>query len=208
MSDIKTLSIDIETFSDVDLNKSGVYRYAESDNFDILLFGYSINGGSVIVIDLTAGEQIPEDVLSAITDENVIKWAFNAAFERICLSYWLRRRYPQYFESYSIPEDSVCNYLNPQSWHCSMIWSAYLGLPLSLAGAGAALGLEEQKMKEGKELIRYFCIPCKPTKSNGGRTRNMPADDPEKWSTFKSYNKRDVEVEMSIQKRLHNYPVP
>lgn len=208
MSDIKTLSIDIETFSDVDLNKSGVYRYAESDNFDILLFGYSINGGSVIVIDLTAGEQIPEDVLSAITDENVIKWAFNAAFERICLSYWLRRRYPQYFESYSIPEDSVCNYLNPQSWHCSMIWSAYLGLPLSLAGAGAALGLEEQKMKEGKELIRYFCIPCKPTKSYGGRTRNMPADDPEKWSTFKSYNKRDVEVEMSIQKRLHNYPVP
>ena len=116
MSDIKTLSIDIETFSDVDLNKSGVYRYAESDNFDILLFGYSINGGSVIVIDLTAGEQVPENVLSAITDENVIKWAFNAAFERICLSYWLKRNYPQYFESYSIPEDSVCNYLNPESW--------------------------------------------------------------------------------------------
>ena len=208
MSDIKTLSIDIETYSDVDLNKSGVYRYAESNNFDILLFGYSINGGSVIVIDLTAGEQVPEEVLSAITDEDVIKWAFNAAFERICLSYWLRRHYPQYFESYSIPEDSVCNYLNPDSWRCSMIWSAYLGLPLSLAGAGAALGLEEQKMKEGKELIRYFCVPCKPTKSNGGRTRNMPTDDPEKWSTFKSYNKRDVEVEMSIQKRLQNYPVP
>lgn len=208
MSDIKTLSIDIETYSDVDLNKSGVYRYAESDNFDILLFGYSINGGSVIVIDLTAGEQVPENVLSAITEENVIKWAFNAAFERICLSYWLKRHYPQYFESYSIPEDSVCNYLNPESWRCSMIWAAYLGLPLSLAGAGAALGLEEQKMKEGKELIRYFCVPCKPTKSDGGRTRNMPSDDPEKWSTFKSYNKRDVEVEMSIQKRLHNYPVP
>ena len=208
MSDIKTLSIDIETYSDVDLNKSGVYRYAESNNFDMLLFGYSINGGSVIVIDLTAGEQVPEEVLSAITDEDVIKWAFNAAFERICLSYWLRRHYPQYFESYSIPEDSVCNYLNPDSWRCSMIWSAYLGLPLSLAGAGAALGLEEQKMKEGKELIRYFCVPCKPTKSNGGRTRNMPTDDPEKWSTFKSYNKRDVEVEMSIQKRLQNYPVP
>ena len=205
---MKTISIDIETYSDVDLNKCGAYRYAESDAFEILLFGYAVDGGTIHVIDLTAGEKIPDEILKALTDESIIKWAFNASFERVCLSCWLRRHYPEYFSSYSIPEDSVGNYLDPSSWHCSMIWSAYMGLPLSLAGAGAVLGLEEQKMKEGKDLIRYFCVPCKPTKANGGRTRNMPEDAPDKWEVFKSYNRRDVEVEISIQKRLQNYPVP
>ena len=208
MSAIKTLSIDIETFSDVDLNKCGVYRYAESDAFEILLFGYAINGEDVQVIDLTAGEMIPEEILAAIPDETVTKWAYNASFERVCLSYWLCRHHPEYFSGYSIPEDTVGAYLDPASWKCSMIWSAYLGLPLSLAGAGAVLGLTEQKMKEGRDLIRYFCVPCKETKANGGRTRNLPEHAPEKWELFKAYNKRDVEVEMSIQKRLHSYPVP
>lgn len=208
MSEINTISIDLETFSDIDLSKCGVYRYAESPKFEILLFGYAINGGDVQVIDFTAGEKIPEKILIALTDEHVIKWAFNASFERVCLSYWLQRYYPQYFTGYSIAEDPASRYLNPSSWHCSMIWAAYMGLPLSLAGAGAVLGLEEQKMTEGKDLIRYFCVPCKPTKTNGGRIRNLPTDAPDKWSIFKSYNKRDVEVEMNIQRRLHNYPVP
>jgi len=208
MSEIKMLSIDLETYSDVNLNKSGVYRYAESDAFEILLFGVSVNNGPVTVYDLASGDQVPEEIIAAVADETVIKWAFNASFERICLSTWLRKKYPEYFHSYSIPKDSVGNYLNPVSWRCSMIWSAYLGLPLSLAGAGAVLGLEQQKMKEGKDLIRYFCVPCKPTKANGGRTRNLPADAPDKWAVFKSYNKRDVEVEMSIKNRIKNYPVP
>lgn len=205
---IHTLSIDIETFSDADLSKCGVYKSAESDAFEILLFGYAVNEGSVSVVDLANGEEIPEDVLAALSDPDVTKWAFNASFERICLSHWLLKHRPEYFTGYSITEDTAGAYLDPSSWKCSMIWSAYLGLPLSLAGAGAVLGLEEQKLTEGKDLIRYFCVPCKPTKANGGRTRNLPFHDREKWSRFKYYNQRDVEVEMSIQKRLAKYPVP
>lgn len=204
---IKKLSIDLETYSSVPI-KYGVYPYAESPDAEILLFGYSINDEPVIVVDVANGEEIPAYILKALTDDSVIKWAFNASFERIFLSYWLKRNYPEYFESYSIPEDSVGNYLNPSSWRCSMIWSAYMGLPLSLEGVGAVLGLEEQKLKEGKDLIRYFCVPCKPTKVNGGRTRNMPSDAPDKWELFKKYNKRDVEVEMSIQQKLSRFPVP
>ena len=185
-----------------------MYPYAESTDAEILLFGYSINDEPVIVVDVANGEKIPDYILKALTDDSVIKWAFNASFERIFLSYWLKRNYPEYFESYSIPEDSVGNYLNPSSWRCSMIWSAYMGLPLSLEGVGAVLGLEDQKLKEGKDLIRYFCVPCKPTKVNGGRTRNMPSDAPDKWELFKKYNKRDVEVEMSIQQKLSRFPVP
>lgn len=204
---IKKLSIDLETYSSVPI-KYGVYPYAESPDAEILLFGYSINDEPVIVVDVANGEEIPEYILKALTDDSIIKWAFNASFERIFLSYWLKRNYPEYFESYSIPEDSVGNYLAPSSWRCSMIWSAYMGLPLSLEGVGAVLGLEEQKLKEGKDLIRYFCVPCKPTKVNGGRTRNMPSDAPDKWELFKKYNKRDVEVEMSIQQKLSRFPVP
>jgi DNA polymerase len=205
---MKSLSIDLETFSDVDLNKSGVYRYTESPAFEILLFGFARDDDPVTVLDLTAGDTVPEDVLDALTDETVTKWAFNASFERICLSAYLRKYYPERFVTYSIPEDSVRNYLDPASWRCSMIWSAYLGLPLSLKGVGEALDLEEQKMAEGKELLRYFCTPCKPTKANGGRTRNLPSDAPDKWEVFKKYNRRDVEVEMSIKKHLRNFPVP
>lgn len=206
--DIKEMSIDLETYSDVDIKKSGVYKYAESDNFEILLFAVSINSRPVTVYDLASGDVLPEDILDAIADESVIKWAFNASFERICISSWLRKNHPEHFVSYSIPEDTVGNYLNPISWRCTMVWSAYMGLPLSLEGVGAVLGLEEQKMKEGKDLIRYFCTPCKPTKSNGGRTRNLPSDAPEKWKQFKSYNARDVEVEMAIKQRLAKFPVP
>ncbi|WP_347472943.1 DNA polymerase [Clostridium kluyveri] len=205
---MKTISIDIETFSDVNLQKSGVYKYVQSSMFKILLFGYSINGSDVIIVDLAQGETIPVDIIMALTDGTIIKWAFNAQFERICLSAYLKKYYPQYFYSYSIPEDTVGDYLDPRSWRCSMIWSAYMGLPLSLAGVGAVLGLEEQKLKEGKELIRYFCVPCKPTKTNGGRIRNLPHHDMAKWSSFISYNKRDVEVEMSIQVKLEKFPVP
>ena len=194
MDKIKTLSIDLETFSDVDLAKCGVYKYAESPAFEILLFGVSVNGGDVVVYDLAQGEKIPEEILAALTDRSVIKWAFNATFERVCLSKYL-----------GLP---VGEYLDPQSWRCSMIWSAYMGLPLSLAGAGTVLGLPEQKLKEGKELIKYFCVPCAPTKTNGGRTRNLPTHDMAKWAQFKAYNKRDVEVEMSIQDKLRKFPVP
>ena len=208
MEKIKTLSLDLETYSSVSLKKAGVYPYAESPDFEILLFGYSVNGGPVQVVDIACGEQIPEPVLSALTDDTVIKWAFNASFERICLSYWLQRHHPEHFKSYSIPEDSVRKYLNPESWRCSMVWSAYMGLPLSLEGVGALLKLDDQKLSEGKDLIRYFCGPCAPTKSNGGRTRNLPEHAPEKWSLFKKYNQRDVEVEMAIHQRLRRYPVP
>lgn len=208
MGKIKTLSIDIESYSDVDLQKCGVYKYAQSPNFEILLFGVSVNGGEVMVYDLAQGEELPMDIIMALTDDTVAKWAFNAAFERVCLSMWLQRNYPKCFCSYSIKEDTVGDYLDPSAWKCSMIWSAYMGLPLSLAGSGAVLGLEEQKLKEGKDLIRYFCVPCKPTKINGGRTRNLPEHDMEKWNLFEFYNKRDVEVEMSIQDRLKKYPVP
>lgn len=204
---IKKLSIDLETYSSVPI-KYGVYPYAESPDAELLLFVYSINDEPAIVVDLTSGETIPDYVLQALTDDSVVKWAFNASFERIFLSYWLKRNHPKYFKSYSIPEDSVGNYLNPSAWKCSMIWSAYMGLPLSLEGVCAVLGLEQQKLKEGKDLIRYFCVPCKATKFNGGRTRNMPSDVPEKWELFKKYNKRDVEVEMSIQQRLSRFPVP
>ncbi len=205
---IKTLSIDIETFSDTDLNKCGVYKYAESDAFEILLFGYAANGGSVSVIDLTAGEEIPQEILAALSDPDVIKWAFNASFERVCLSNWLLKNRPEHFTGYSTSGDPAGAFLNPSSWRCSMIWAAYLGLPLSLAGAGAVLGLKEQKLAEGNNLLKYFCVPCKPTKANSGRTRNLPQHDTENWNLFKNYNKRDVEVEMSIQKRLAKYPVP
>ena len=205
---IKEMSIDLETFSDVDISKCGVYKYAESDNFEILLFGVSVNGEPVQVYDLACGDVIPKEILVALSDETVIKWAFNASFERICLSCWLKKHYPEYFLGYSIPEDPASKYLNPASWKCTMVWSAYLGLPLSLASVGAVLGLEEQKIKEGKDLIRYFCSPCKATKSNGARTRNLPEHDIEKWKLFKTYNLRDVEVEMSIQKRLQNFQVP
>lgn len=208
MNEIKTISIDIETYSDIDLSKCGVYKYSESDYFEILLFGYSINHGETKVVDLAEGETIPLEIIKALVDDKVIKWAYNANFERVCLSRYLYRYYPDYFTSYSIDEDTVNAFLNPSSWRCSMVWSAYLGLPLSLAGVGSVLGLEEQKLKEGKDLIRYFCVPCNPTKTNGGRTRNLPVHDKDKWELFKKYNKRDVEVEISIQKRLQSYPVP
>lgn len=205
---IHTLSIDLETFSDVDLKKCGVYKYAESPDFEILLFGVSVDGGEVIVYDLTSGDTVPEEIIKALSDDSVIKWAYNASFERICLSVWLRRNYPQYFSSYSIEEDTVRNYLDPSSWRCSLVWGAYMGLPLSLEGIGKVLKLENQKMAEGKALIRYFCVPCKPTKANGGRMRNLPEHDPVKWSTFIAYNKRDVETEMAIQQKLSKFPVP
>ncbi len=205
---MNSISIDIETFSSNDLSKCGVYKYVEAPDFDILLFGYAVDGGEVIVVDLAAGEGIPVEILDALADENITKWAFNSNFERVCLSEWLRRNHPEYFASYSVDGDTVGNYLNPRGWKCSMIWSAFMGLPLSLAGVGAVLGLEEQKLKEGKDLIRYFCVPCKATKSNGGRTRNLPEHDEDKWNLFKFYNQRDVEVEQSIQKKLVKYPVP
>lgn len=208
MDKIKELSIDLETFSDVDLKKCGVYRYAESPNFEILLFAYSVNNGPVEVVDLAQGEVVPKGILSALTDDTVIKWAYNASFERVCLSYWLRKHHPNYFSSYSIAEDTVGNYLDPTAWRCSRIWGAYFGLPLSLEGIGAVLKLTDQKMKEGKDLIKYFCCPCKPNKSNGGRTRNLPEHDLEKWSVFKSYNKRDVEVELQIKEKLAKFTVP
>lgn len=208
MAEIKYMSCDIETYSDIDLKKCGMYKYAESPNFEILLFAYSINGGEVIVIDLANGEKVPPEVISALSDKSVTKWAFNAAFERVCLSEWLRRNHPEQFNGYSTNDDTIGNYLDPSSWRCSMIWSAYLGLPLSLEGVGAVLGLPEQKLKEGKDLIRYFCVPCKPTKSNGGRTRNLPMHDLTKWNTFLSYNRRDVEVELSIQNKLAKHPIP
>ncbi len=208
MEKINTLGLDLETFSDVDLSKCGVYKYAESPLFEILLFGVSVNGGEVHVYDLAQGEKVPLEIIQALTDKSVTKWAFNASFERVCLSVWLKRFYPEYFKSYGSTEDAVGGYLDPVSWHCSMVWSAYMGLPLSLAGAGTVLGLQEQKLKEGKDLIKYFCMPCKPTDSNGGRTRNLPEHDREKWELFKAYNKRDVEVEMSIKEKLKKYPVP
>lgn len=191
---MQTLSIDLETYSDQPLAKTGVYRYVESSDFEILLFAYSVDGGSVQQIDLACGEKIPSEILCALEDDKVTKWAFNANFERICLSRFLG--YP------------TGDYLEPDSWKCSMVWAAYMGLPLSLEGVGAVLGLEKQKLTEGKDLIKYFCQPCAPTKSNGQRTRNLPEHAPDKWLAFKRYNVRDVETEMSIQARLSKYPVP
>ena len=208
MEKIESISIDIETYSDRDLKKCGVYKYAESPNAELLLFGYSINNGPVTVIDVAQGEEVPEYILKALTDDRITKWAYNASFERIFLSVWLKRNYPQYFVSYSIDEDTVSNYLDPSAWRCSLVWGAVMGLPLSLKGIGAVLKLDEQKMSEGSDLIRYFCVPCKPTKSNGGRTRNLPEHAPEKWATFVAYNRRDVEVELSIKEKLKNFPVP
>lgn len=208
MDEIKTLSIDLETYSDVDIGKAGAYKYAESPAFEILLFAVSVNSGEVTVYDLTCGDVIPDKILQALSDNSITKYAFNASFERICLSVYLRRCYPQYFVSYSTSEDSVGNYLDPEGWRCTLVWSAYNGLPLSLANVGKVLNLDEQKMSEGKELIRFFCSPCKPTKSNGGRTRNLPEHAPDKWTLFKKYNQRDVEVELQIQDRLKKYPVP
>ena len=205
---MKTISIDVESYSGNDLGKCGVYKYVQHPDFDILLFGYAVDGGAVRVVDLASGETLPEEVLAALSDETVTKWAFNSNFERVCLSEWLRRNHPEHFRSYNDEGDTVGAYLDPHGWKCSMIWSAYMGLSLSLAGAGAVLGLEEQKLKEGKDLIRYFCVPCKATKANGGRSRNLPEHDREKWKRFKSYNQRDVEVEMSIQEKLRNFPVP
>ena len=191
---MKTISIDIETFSSVDLTKSGVYRYTESPDFEVMLFGYSVDGGAVSVVDLAMGEKIPPAILSALKDETIIKYAFNANFERICLSRMLGYE--------------TGTYLDPSSWHCTMIWSAYMGLPLSLQGCGTVLNLDKQKLTEGKDLIKYFCVPCQPTKTNGGRTRNRPADAPEKWDRFKAYNARDVETELEIQMKLSKFPVP
>ncbi|MCI1693237.1 DNA polymerase [Aneurinibacillus aneurinilyticus] len=189
---MNSISIDIETFSSANLQKCGVYRYAESDDFEILLFGYSVDGGAVQVVDLACGEKIPNEIINALMDNSVTKWAFNAMFERVCLSKWL----------------NLTDYLDPTSWKCSMVWSAYMGLPLSLEGVGAVLGLEKQKLTEGKDLIKYFCTPCSPTKSNGGRVRNLPKHDIDKWEQFKAYNLRDVEAEMSIQQRLSKFPLP
>ena len=191
---MKTLSLDLETFSDIDLSKCGVYKYASSPAFEILLFGFSVDGGEVQVVDLACGGEIPADILAALEDENVMKWAYNAQFERVCLSRFL-----------GFP---VGSYLDPSSWRCSMVWAATLGLPMSLENVGAVLGLEKQKLTEGKDLIRYFCVPCKLTKANGGRVRNLPEHDMEKWQRFKAYNLRDVEVEMQIQQRLAKFPVP
>ena len=187
---MKNLSVDIETFSSIDLTKSGVYRYAEAPDFEVILLGYSVDGGDVIVLDLASGDVLPVEIREALLDDTVIKWAFNAQFERVCLSRYLG------------------TWLKPDAWKCTMIWSAYMGLPLSLLGVGAVLGIEKQKLVEGKELIRYFSKPCKPTKANGGRTRNLPADAPDKWEAFKAYNARDVEVELAIQRRLKNFPMP
>lgn len=203
---MENLSIDLETFSSVDLKKCGVYKYAESDDFEILLFGYSVDGSEVQVVDLAQGETIPEVVLSALTDETVTKWAFNAQFERVCLSRYLRDKGINVNPGKTGKSEGL--FLNPCSWHCTMIWSATLGLPMSLENVGAVLGLDKQKLTSGKNLIKYFCLPCNPTKVNGGRTRNRYFHDKEKWDLFKSYNKRDVEVEMSIQEKLSRFPVP
>ena len=207
---MKTLSIDIETYSDIPLQKSGVYRYCESPNFEILLFGYSADSGPVQVVDLACGEKIPADVLDDLTDDAVTKWAFNASFERVCLSRYLRDlgiNLDPFHDKHPLSQE-VARFLNPESWRCSMVWAATMGLPLSLEGVGSVLGLEKQKLTEGKELIKFFCQPCAPTKTNGQRTRNLPFHAPDKWDAFKRYNLRDVETEMGIQQRLAKFPVP
>lgn len=206
---MKSISIDIETYSSVNLQKAGVYKYAESDDFEILLFAYSVDGGEVKVIDLEKGEVIPDEIISSLIDESISKWAFNTQFERICLSRFLRDKgisLDPFYDNHELNTSKVM-FLSPISWKCTMIWSATLGLPLSLEGVGAVLGLDKQKLSEGKNLIKYFCVTCNPTKSNGGRTRNMYFHDEEKWELFKLYNKRDVEVEMGIQEKLSKFPV-
>lgn len=188
---MKNISIDIETYSSENLTKCGVYRYCAAPDFEILLFGYSVDGEETRVIDLSAGEKLPKEIHDALSDPDITKWAFNAQFERVCLSRYLG--YP------------VGRYLDPDSWHCTMVWAATLGLPLSLEGVGTVLGLEKQKLKEGKDLIRYFCTPIK--QKDGSFKRHLPSDAPDKWATFKAYNLRDVETEMGIQQRLSKYPV-
>jgi len=191
---MKTINIDIETFSSINISKSGVYKYVESEDFEVLLFAYSIDGGKTEIVDIANGEELFEEIIQALLDDNVIKWAFNAQFERICLSRFLKL--------------SKGTYLNPKSWRCTMIWSAYMGLPFSLEGVGKVLGLEKQKLIEGKDLIKYFCVPCTPTKSNGYRNRNFSYHDKIKWEAFKTYNIRDVDTEKEIQCKLMKFPVP
>lgn len=191
---MKTINIDIETFSSINISKSGVYKYVESEDFEVLLFAYSIDGGKTEIVDIANGEELSEEIIQALLDDNVIKWAFNAQFERICLSRFLK-----------LPKGT---YLNPKSWRCTMIWSAYMGLPFSLEGVGKVLGLEKQKLIEGKDLIKYFCVSCTPTKSNGFRNRNFPYHDKIKWEAFKTYNIRDVDTEKEIQCKLMKFPVP
>lgn len=203
---MKKLMMDIETKSDIDLAKAGVYRYADSPYFDLLLFAYSVDDNPVQVVDLASGEQLPEEILNALTDDRIQKHAFNASFERVCLSVWLRRNYPERFVSYGSPEDACGNYLSPNAWRCTMVAAAYLGLPLSLAGVGAVLRLPQQKMSEGKALIRYFCVPYDTV--NGVPQFHAPADAPEKWNVFRAYNQRDVETEQAIERRLSRFPVP
>ena len=203
---MKKLMMDLETKSDIDIAKSGVYRYADSPYFDILLFAYSVDDNPVQVVDLASGEQLPEEILNALTDDRIQKQAFNASFERVCLSVWLRRNYPERFVSYGSPEDACGNYLSPNAWRCTMVAAAYLGLPLSLAGVGAVLQLQQQKMSEGKALIRYFCVPYDHV--NGVPQFHTPADAPEKWNVFRTYNQRDVETEQAIERRLSRFPVP
>lgn len=207
---MQTLSIDIETYSDVNLSKCGVYKYAESPDFEILLFGYSVDGSEVTVIDLAQGERLPQEIIDALTDDTVIKWAFNANFERVCLSRYLRDlgvSLDPFHDNHPLSTECA-RFLNPESWRCSMVWAATMGLPLSLEGVGSVLGLEKQKLTEGKDLIKYFSVPCAPTKANGGRTRNHPFHAPDKWEAFKKYNIRDVETEIGIKDRLVKFPVP
>ena len=207
---MQTLSIDIETYSDVNLSKCGVYKYAESPDFEILLFGYCADGSEVTVIDLAQGERLPQEIIEALTDDSVIKWAFNANFERVCLSRYLRElgvSLDPFHDNHPLSTECA-RFLNPESWRCSMVWAATMGLPLSLEGVGSVLGLEKQKLTEGKDLIKYFSVPCAPTKANGGRTRNHPFHAPDKWEAFKKYNIRDVETEIGIKDRLAKFPVP
>jgi DNA polymerase len=207
---LKTLSIDIETYSDINLGKCGVYKYTESPAFEILLFGYSIDGGEVKTIDLAQGEKLPQEVVDALVSDEVIKWAYNANFERVCLSRYLRDMeisLDPFHDDHPLSIERA-RFLNPESWRCSMVWASAMGLPRSLEGVGTVLGLEKQKLTKGKDLIKYFCVPCAPTKSNSGRTRNLPCHASEKWKAFKRYNIRDVETEMGIKKRLSKFPVP
>lgn len=203
---MKKLMMDLETKSDVDITKAGVYRYADSPYFDLLLFAYSVDDNPVQVVDLASGERLPEEILNALTDDRIQKHAFNASFERVCLSVWLRRNYPERFISHGSPEDACGNYLSPNAWRCTMVAAAYLGLPLSLAGVGAVLQLQQQKMSEGKALIRYFCVPYDTV--NGIPVFHVPTDAPEKWNVFRAYNQRDVETEQAIERRLSRFPVP
>ena len=203
---MKTLEIDLETRSDRDITKCGVYAYVDSPYFAITLMSVSVDGGAVRLYDLANGDRVPDHILSALSDENVVKRAFNVNFERVCISKYLREEYPQFFRSYSIDADTVGDYLSPVGWQCTMIHCRTLGLPSTLADAGAALKLEQQKMPEGKALIKYFCIPYDTV--NGVPQFHTPADAPDKWETFKAYNKQDVEAELAIDQRLSRFPVP